>query len=168
MDFKDKNILVSGGSSGIGFALAKKLSRLGASITILARRKELLETAIKEIKDCATFPEQKFNYISADVSDFKDLKSAFENDHIDYDFLFTAAGNCYPGEFINTDVETFEETINTDYLGTVYLTKLILPRMIAKKSGYIIRHILPRSMQYGVFLGHYALKLNHMESIYQL
>ena len=48
--FKDKNILITGGSKGIGLEMAKELGRLGANVAILARNKDDLETAKEEIE----------------------------------------------------------------------------------------------------------------------
>jgi 3-dehydrosphinganine reductase len=138
MDFKNTNIIISGGSSGIGFALAKELATLGANITILARRKELLESAVTEIRQSALSPEQQFKWVSADVSDFGSLKTALSSNKTNYDILINSAGIAYPGKFVDLDPAIFKNVMDINYLGTVFLTKLILPKMIEKKSGYIV------------------------------
>lgn len=138
MDFLGKNVLISGGSSGIGLSLGKALSSLGANVTILARRKQQLDIALTEIQSKSKTKIQVFKKISADVSKFDELSAAFSADNTDYDFLFNSAGIAYPGEFVDLDHSIFKETMDINYLGTVYLTKIILPRMIEKKSGYII------------------------------
>jgi len=138
MEFQDKYILISGGSSGIGLALSKKFASLGANITIIARRKELLESAVRDIKAAAINEKQQFNWISADVSNYDDLDQALSKDKTDYDILINSAGISYPGEFVKMDPIVFKNVIDIDYLGTVYLTKLIVPRMINKRSGYIV------------------------------
>jgi NAD(P)-dependent dehydrogenase (short-subunit alcohol dehydrogenase family) len=78
--FENKNALISGGSSGIGLALAKQLFSLGSSITILARRKDLLKKALFEIEKERINSHQTSNSISADVSIYDELKSALEKD----------------------------------------------------------------------------------------
>jgi 3-dehydrosphinganine reductase len=138
MDFDNKNIFISGGSSGIGLALAKKFSKQGANITILARRESLLKSAIKEIENSAKSENQRFQYISANVCDFEELNSKLSKENTDFNYLFNCAGIAYPGEFIDIDPLIFKNTIEINYLGTVYLTKLLVPRMIAQKSGHII------------------------------
>ena len=138
MNLLNKNVMISGGSSGIGFALAKEFATLGANITILARRKELLETALLDIRKSAISPDQQFKWISADVSNFDELKRVLSADKTSYDILINSAGIAYPGKFVDMDPAIFKNVIDINYLGTVYLTKMILPKMIEKKSGYIV------------------------------
>lgn len=138
MDFKGKNIIISGGSSGIGLALAKEFSALGANITILARRKDLLEKSLVEIKNCALNSSQLFLWHSADVSNFTDLKNILSNDKTPYDVLINSAGIAYPGKFVDLDPQIFKKIMDVNYLGTVFLTKLILPEMIERGCGYIV------------------------------
>ena len=138
MDFTNKNILISGGSSGIGLALAKEMAAMGANITILARRKELLESALSEIKNSAVSSGQRFKWFSADVRNYDDLKKVLSTDRTAYDILINSAGIAYPGKFVDLEPAIFKNVIDTNYLGSVYLTKLILPKMINKNSGYII------------------------------
>lgn len=138
MEYKDKYIIISGGSSGIGLALAKEFATLGANITILARRKDLLESSLEEIKKCAVSPDQKFNCHSGDVSNFEELKNVLSKDSTPYDVLINSAGIAYPGKFVDLGPEIFKTVMDVNYLGTVYMTKLILPGMIARDSGYIV------------------------------
>ena len=138
MEYKDKNIIISGGSSGIGLALAKEFASLGANITILARRTSLLETSLAEIRKCAVSPDQKFKSLSGDVSNFEELKNVLSEDTTPFDVLVNSAGIAYPGKFVDLDPEIFKTVMDVNYLGTVYMTKLILPGMIARDSGYIV------------------------------
>ena len=138
MDYENKNILISGGSSGIGLALAKQFASLGGNIFILARDIKKLSSAKQEIEKQIKYPDQKIVTISADVRDFNNLKLEIGKITHDFDFLINSAGITYPGRFIEMDPEIFEDIIRTNYLGTVYLTKLIVPDMIRKKSGHII------------------------------
>ena len=138
MEYKDKNILISGGSSGIGLALAKEFATLGANITILARRKDLLESSLAEIKKNAVISDQKFKSHSGDVTNFEELKNVFSKDTTPYDVLVNSAGIAYPGKFVDLDPEIFKTVMDVNYLGTVYMTKLILPGMIERDRGYIV------------------------------
>ena len=136
--FKNKNILISGGSSGIGLALAKQFFSLGSSITIIARRQNLLEEAKKEIEQERIDSNQTVKSISADVSNFADLKTALNHNRPPTDILINSAGIAYPGKFTDLNINIFYDVMNVNYFGTVNLTKLIVPEMMEKRSGYIV------------------------------
>jgi len=136
--FKNKNVLISGGSSGIGLALAKQFFSLGSSVTVLARRKDILDKAKTKIEKERINSNQNVKSISADVSKYSDLKSALENERPAVDILINSAGIAYPGKFLELDPDVFYNVMNINYYGTVNLTKLIVPEMVEKRSGYIV------------------------------
>jgi 3-dehydrosphinganine reductase len=136
--FSGKNILISGGSSGIGFAIAKIFVQSGAHITLLARRKALLNSACQDLEVYRKSGDQIIRAFSADVSNYPALEKVYGQIQTSFDVLVNCAGIAYPGEFINLDAKIFEEVININYLGTVNLTKLVLPGMLEKRSGYIV------------------------------
>jgi len=147
MDFEGKNVLISGGSSGIGFCLAKRFTARGANVCLLARREGFLRKAQASLlrktsevflKEFTKTNSQDISIISADVSDYQNLKKALSDKLDKVDILINSAGIAYPGEFVNLDPKIFENVMQVNYLGTVYLTKLIVPGMIKRKSGYIV------------------------------
>jgi 3-dehydrosphinganine reductase len=136
--FINKNVLISGGSSGIGLALAKQFFSLGSSVTILARRQDILDKAKTEIEKGRIGSNQTLKSISADVSNYSELKSALEKERLVVDILINSAGIAYPGLFTELNPEIFYEVMNVNYYGTINLTKLIVPEMVEKRSGYIV------------------------------
>ena len=138
MSYENKNILISGGSSGIGFSLAKLFVQKGANVCILARREALLKSAQEQLLALRISDDQKVTYLSADVSDFEHLKKTLSTFSEPFDVLINSAGIAYPGEFTQLDADIFAKVMQINFLGTVYLTKLVLPGMIKAGSGHVV------------------------------
>jgi 3-dehydrosphinganine reductase len=139
--FIGKWILITGGSSGIGLAIAGQLAGMGANVCVLARDADKLAAALSRIEPRRISPQQKFATISADVSNETEVTSriqAWVSQTGVPDFLFNAAGVAHPGCCVDLDTEIYRWMMDVDYFGTVYVTKAILPDMIQRKSGYII------------------------------
>lgn len=139
--FINKLALISGGSSGIGLAVARQLSHKGCSVWILARNRKNLIKATQIIEAHKLSPNQRFGYICADVSNYKiislKLRQFIRTIGVP-DFLVNSAGISHPGEFINQSVSIFQSMMDTNYFGTVYPTKIISEGMISRESGYIV------------------------------
>jgi 3-dehydrosphinganine reductase len=138
IDFSKKHVLISGGSSGIGLALARQFAALGAHVTILARDRKKLEHAEQDIVRYKSNPTQEIASISADVQDYKKLQEILSAPRKKVDILINSAGIAYPGEFEKLDQEIFASVMDTNYLGTINLTKIIVPEMIDTQWGYIV------------------------------
>jgi len=136
-----KTALITGGSSGIGLALAKKLAAAGANVFILARRPELLKKACQEIQQSCKEPSQKIDFISADIVNFEKLSKKltdFFAENSSPDILINSAGVAHPGRFDSLDLEVFHWLMNVNYFGTVNVTKIVVPEMIRREKGLII------------------------------
>ena len=138
MEINGKNVLISGGSSGIGYSLAKEFTQAGANVCLLARREALLVKAKGELEAFKVNPTQQITTFSADVGDYTNLKKVLKDQATRFDILINCAGIAYPGEFTDLKPEIFEEVMRINYLGTVYLTKLVVPGMVERRSGYIV------------------------------
>jgi len=133
-EYEGKTALVTGGSSGIGLALAKLLAARGAQVWLLARRKDLLETARGEVgHGCRG--------LSVDVADWKAVRKAVEQVEKEIgtpDLVFNSAGVTHPGYVEELDVDIFRQMIEINYLGTVHVVKAVLPGMLKRGSGWIV------------------------------
>ena len=141
MDFKGKTALITGGSSGIGLATALKLAEKGANIWLLARNPSHLAEAENKVKAAAQFPGQRTGTLVADVSDASQVTSAIQawiKEVGAPDLVINSAGEAYPGEITNLDVSIYRKLIEINFLGTVHVTKAVLPVMLARKSGHIV------------------------------
>ncbi len=141
MGFCDKNAIVTGGSSGIGKAIAKLLVRRGANVAIIARRQPLLDAALQEFEAVRVKRTQVFQTFSADISDWGQAQAAINAVTADGrtpDILINAAGLAHPGYFEALPVDVFRRTMEVDFFGTLYPCKLVAPLMIERHSGHIV------------------------------
>lgn len=141
MEFQQQHVMITGGSSGIGKAIAMKLAQAGANLSIIARREDILSQAKAEIEAVKASPEQKILCLSASVADFDEIQAA-TNQGIETlgppDLLITSAGMAYPGYFEKLPLDVFENTMNVNYFGTLYAVKSVLPSMMERKQGQIV------------------------------
>ncbi len=136
--FKGKLALITGGSSGIGLALAQQLAREGANVWILARRKEPLQSAYQAL---FSYNGQRHGMLSTDVSDWKQVQAAVEKLQREAgvpDLLINSAGVTHPGYVQEIPVEIFHQMVEIDYLGIVHTVKAVLPGMLERGSGHIV------------------------------
>jgi len=135
--YTGKQVLITGGSSGIGLALAKIIAHYGGVITILARRADKLAAAKAEIEGLGG---AQVITLQVDISDREQVNRVLANHVQQYgtpDVLVNCAGNTYPGMFADLPLDVFDDLMAANYHGTVYVTKTILPGMIARRSGTI-------------------------------
>jgi 3-dehydrosphinganine reductase len=140
-NFSQRLALVTGGSSGIGLALSRRLAQLGTNVWIAARRPDQLKTALADIEKCRVEPSQRFGTIQLDISDEDQVNLEFGKFLTEVgtpDLLVNNAGLTRPGEILSQDTEIFRWLMNVNYLGTVYVTKCIAPAMVARGSGHIV------------------------------
>jgi 3-dehydrosphinganine reductase len=141
MDFHGRNVIVTGGSSGIGKATARMLVQRGANVSIIARRRALLEAALAEFEAERVVPAQVFQAHSADLSDWEQAQAgiaAVTAEGHRPDILINAAGITHPGYFEELPIEVFRRIMDVDFFGTLYPTKLVAPMMMARHSGHIV------------------------------
>lgn len=137
--FAQKHAIVTGGSSGIGKATAQLLASLGSNITIIGRDRTRLEAAKVEISSKCLDSNQQVIILSADVAD-KVQATAAINTAIERNglpsLLVNSAGIVHPGYFQELPLEIFEQTMATNYFGTLYCIKAALPAM--QPNSYIV------------------------------
>jgi short-subunit dehydrogenase len=140
MELSQKTAFITGGSSGIGLAIAKALAAKNCHVVIIARDIEKLEAAIQKIEAHKTADQQKITYYSCDTSDYPQVKNIFENaiwENGEPDILVNCAGIAQPNYFENITFEAFEKTIRTNLYSTWNVCSVCLPAMKAK-GGHII------------------------------
>ncbi len=138
--FQGKNAIITGGSSGIGLALAERLAEFGANVTIIARRPEVLDKAHQKIEKKA-LAGVVIQAIPADVTSMESLEAAINESTKTAgpaDILINSAGIVEPGEFVDLSPADFQHTMQVNFFGTYNATKIVLPYLLAKGSGAIV------------------------------
>jgi 3-dehydrosphinganine reductase len=141
VDFHNQHTIITGGSSGIGRAIARLLTRRGAHVSIIARRQELLEDTLAELEGLRDHPAQRLCARSADLSEWEQAQEAIATLTAgDYppDVLINAAGFAHPGYCEELPLEIFRTTMDVDFFGTLHPIKAALPAMMERRSGHIV------------------------------
>jgi 3-dehydrosphinganine reductase len=139
--FEHKIALVTGGSSGIGLAVSRALAARGAHVWILARDEQRLATALSKIKAEARHDGQEFGALAVDVTDCNAVEHAllqFSSAHAWPDLVINSAGVAHPGYVQELDFEIFRWMMDVNYFGAVYISKAVIPAMIARGSGHLV------------------------------
>lgn len=148
---EDAHVLVTGGSSGIGKALATKAARMGARVTLLARDVKKLEDAKSEVEAVA---KKRVETVSVDVcGSFGDLEKAIQKvveQQGPVDVLINSAGTATAAPFDDTQPEEFERLMRTNYIGSVHTTKCVVRSMKERKNGRIV-FVSSQAGQLGIY-----------------
>ena len=138
MNFENKTAVITGGSRGIGLAIAKKLAENGANIAILYVGDEAEgKTAVEDLKPFGTKVEQYF----CDVSDFEASKKVVDSVIEDFggiDILVNNAGITRDKLVLNMDEKDFDAVINVNLKGTFNMIKHTYKHFMKKRSGRIV------------------------------
>lgn len=130
--------LVTGGSSGIGYELAKLIAADGYDLILVARGEEGLKKVAQEIEDayqCKTITIAKDLSVQQNVFD---LVTDIRGRAITIEVLVNDAGVGLYGEFVDTDLDEELAIVNLNIAATLILTKAFIKEMVARKSGKIL------------------------------
>ena len=136
MDFKNKKVWITGASSGIGEQVAYAFAREGAHLILSARNK----TELERVKNGCT-AALKVDIVILDIANHAEIFIIAKEVIAQVgtiDILVNNAGISQRSLAKETDFEVDTHIINVDLLGTIAITKAVLPSMIAQKSGHII------------------------------
>jgi short-subunit dehydrogenase len=136
MLFKDKVVVITGGSSGIGLACAKKFAELEANVVIASRSAETINSIISELEctgnSCLAVP--------TDVTIEEQCKNMIQKTVEKYgiiDILINNAGISMRALFEDVKIEVLKKVMDVNFWGTVYCTKHALP-YIQQSKGTIV------------------------------
>ena len=138
MDYTDKVVLITGGSSGIGLALAKELAGGGAVVCLAARHEDTLQAALAAIPDNKPGGKLAFPVDVRDAEATIRLVEQVTKAAGVPDILINSAGVAHPGYVQALELEIYRWMMEVNYFGTVHMVKAVLPGMLQRGSGYIV------------------------------
>lgn len=132
-NFSGKNVLITGGASGIGLAVAEKLAARGSNILIFDRDPDAIGTAMSRLTGINENRGAECDAKQGDVRDFNSITKAVKEwaaEGKEVDLLITSAGIAHPGELFRLDPAIIKKTVDIDLLGTLYSCRAVLPGMV--------------------------------------
>jgi len=141
MDLNGKCAIVTGGSDGIGRAIAREFTRRGANVFLMARGEDKLKSAIGEMKAEAVSANQRFGYFRGDVSDLSAVEEAAKAAEAECGppaVLVNSAGFSLAGYVEKLPISDIETEAKVNYLGTMYMVKQVVGGMIDRREGWIM------------------------------
>lgn len=142
-----QHAVVTGGSSGLGLALAHRFAARGLSVTLVARTEAQLASAAAEI--ISTVPTAVIDYIPVDVADGSAVEAAFDDLPAGLDVLVNSAGILREGYFERLAAADFRTVMDVNFFGAVNTIRATLPRL--KRRGGRIVNIASVAGLTGVF-----------------
>ncbi|WP_339705737.1 SDR family oxidoreductase [uncultured Kriegella sp.] len=131
-----KTVWITGASSGIGEALTYELAKKGCKLILSSRN----ETALQKVKDQCVHPEN-IGIVTLDLEAFDKLEDKTSQALSVFgaiDVLINNAGISQRSLILDTDFEVYKRLIDIDYLGTVALTKALLPHFVSQNKGCFV------------------------------
>jgi 3-hydroxy acid dehydrogenase / malonic semialdehyde reductase len=136
---RDRIVLVTGASSGIGAACAQAFAQSGARLILIARRTERLETLAAKLQ--TEFGSQ-IHLVGLDVRDRAAVETtlqALPPAWSEIDILVNNAGLSRGlDKFQEASIDDWEEMLDTNVKGLLYMTRFLLPGMIARDRGHVV------------------------------
>jgi short-subunit dehydrogenase len=137
MDLRDKVVVITGASRGIGAHLAQGFATRGSRLVLAARSGDDLEAVARELRDGGT----SVLTVPTDISDRGQNQNLVERtieEHGAIDVLINNAGVERYSRFHEKDLDGIESVLRTNVIGTVTLTRLAVPHMIERGRGHVV------------------------------
>jgi len=135
-NLKNQNAIITGGGRGLGKATAIAFAQEGINVAITGRNENNLKETVAELKAIGV----KATYAVFDISNYEEVKIGITkiiNEFKTIDILVNNAGVAQFGTLLEMDPKTWTDIINTNLLGSYYVTHEVLPHIIANGKGDI-------------------------------
>jgi short-subunit dehydrogenase len=134
--FRDKVVIITGASSGIGAAAAREFANAGSKVMLAARSGEKLEKIVNEIRKRGGVAD----FVTTDVTSLSECRNLVEKCVEKYggvDILVNNAGISMRAKFDDVNLEVLHRLMNVNFWGTVYCTKFALPYLVKAKGSLV-------------------------------
>jgi NAD(P)-dependent dehydrogenase (short-subunit alcohol dehydrogenase family) len=133
MDFRGKSVVITGGSRGLGLELARGFAAEGANIALLARDRQELAGAKRELERLGV----RIIDVGCDVTDYEQVRNAVASVAADLgiDVLINNAGIIQVGPYEHMEIKDFERAMATHFWGPLYLTLSAVSHMKHSRGG---------------------------------
>ncbi len=143
MNFKGKTLLVVGGTSGIGLAVAQQVVQAGGNVIVTGHRADKADAARRALTQLAGDSSSQVHVLKADLATtegVQQLQQALASDHADIDLLVNAAGVFFPKPFLDHTEADYEQylALNKAFF---FVTQAVVARMVARKAPGAIVNI---------------------------
>jgi short-subunit dehydrogenase len=135
--FKGKKVLVTGGASGIGFAIARESALRGGFPVLADINREALDRAVEELRR-AGLDGYPYRLDVTDIEAVREMRKHLQEKGLLPDILVNCAGVTLVAHVCNTTYEDWERMININLMGPVNITDTFMQDMIERGSGHIV------------------------------
>ncbi len=138
IDLSGRTALITGGSRGLGLAMARRFAGSGADVVLLARRAEVLEEAVAGLREATHTRVEGFPCDVADAADIERTWRRVGESFAAIDILVNNAGKSQAGPFAEQTDAIWQGDLDLKLMAAVRLSRLALPGMVARRWGRII------------------------------
>ena len=160
-------VLITGASSGIGFELAKLFAADGYRLFITARKSEKFDRAASELRPLAQAGVESIADDLADPAAPPRIAAELKNRGVVPDVLVNNAGFGAHGPFVESDESSQLQMLQVNVVALTHLTRLLLPGMVARRSGRILNVSSTASFQPGPYMAVYYASKAYVTSFSQ-
>lgn len=136
-----KVVWITGASTGIGEELAYQLAKLGASLVLSSRSEVALQRVKQHCLDHSTLQEEDILVLTLDLNETSSHEAATKSVFKHFgkiDILVNNAGRSQRSLFLDTHIDVYKAIMQLNFLGTVSMTKCVLPYMVKHEKGQIV------------------------------
>ena len=151
MTIKDRVIIVTGASSGIGLATAKLLAKKGAKVALVARSEDKLDDLTHQLPGSLSRPTDM-----SDVGEVRKMVQDVKHHYGRIDILINCAGQGYDAHVENTNLDSFRHIFDLDLVGPLIAMQEVMPFMKAQGKGSIINISSGTALMHLPNMGAYA------------